>query len=141
MKNHFNDFEVGDISPKWERVTGPMEWNRFAAANDEFYLVHMDDQVAIAAENPEGMFGMGQMRVSYIHNAIRDWLGDEIEVMQVSCRYTAINQKNDNLATTLKVIEKITNEADEKILKLEVDVFRQDGTSTTPGFALVKLPQ
>ena len=38
-------------------------------------------------------------------------------------------------------IEKITNEADEKILKLEVDVFRQDGTSTTPGFALVKLPK
>ena len=139
MKSSFNDFEVGDRSPKWERVTGPMEWNRFAAANDEFYLVHMDDQVAIDAENPEGMFGMGQMRLSYIHNAIRDWLGDEIEVIQVSCRYTAINQKNDTLSTTLKVIEKIINEEDEKILKLEVDVMRQDGTSTTPGFALVKL--
>ena len=57
---------------------------------------------------------------------------------QFACYYQT-NQKNDTLSTTLKGIEKIINEEDERILKLEVDVMRQDGTSTTPGFALVKL--
>ena len=46
------------------------------------------------------------------------------------------NEVNINLSESN---EDFINEEDERILKLEVDVMRQDGTSTTPGFALVKL--
>jgi hypothetical protein len=140
MTINYSELTIGDKSPIWKRKTSFMEWNRFAAANDEFYLVHMDDQVAIKAENSEGAFGMGHMRFSYLHNAIRDWLGDEIEVKELLCRYTAINQKDDELSAELIVTEKFVNTDNENMLKLSVDVYRKDRISTTPGTALIKFP-
>ena len=68
---YFEDVAVGDELPTWSRETGLVHWNRFAAVNDEFYDVHMDDGAARAAENPQGAFGMGMLRFSYLHNLLR----------------------------------------------------------------------
>ena len=132
----FEDIEVGDVGPAFVRTTDIMNWNRYAAVNDEFIYVHMDDDAARAA-GQAGAFGMGNLRWSYVFNAIRAWLGDEVEIREVGVQFRAVNHKNDQLRTYLRVTEKIPEGT---LLRLEVNVVNQDGTGTSPGHAVVALP-
>jgi len=136
---YFEDVEVGDELPAWSRETGLMNWNRFAAVNDEFYDVHMDDDAARAAENAQGAFGMGSLRFSYLHNLLRAWAGEEVEVRELGCRYRAVNQKGDVLTCTGRVTAKRVEDG-AHLVELDLDVRNQDGASTTPAQAVVALP-
>ena len=40
----FEDVEEGFEIPTFERTTDFMHWNRYAAVNDEFVYIHMDDE-------------------------------------------------------------------------------------------------
>ena len=39
-----------------------MTWNRYAAVNDKFVYIHMDDEAGGSALNEQGAFGMGNLR-------------------------------------------------------------------------------
>ena len=66
---------VGEELPVFTRTTGFPVWNRFAAVNDEFVPIHMDDTAGQAAGMP-GAFGMGNLQLAYLHNLVREWLGE-----------------------------------------------------------------
>ena len=51
---YFDDLKVGDAMPNWSRQTSFMNWNRYAAVNDEFVPFHMDDEAGRAAQNEQG---------------------------------------------------------------------------------------
>jgi acyl dehydratase len=136
---YFEDVEVGQQMTPWTRKTDFMNWNRYAAVNDEFVYIHMDDEAGRAAKNEQGAFGMGNLRYAYLLNALRDWAGDEVIIREVGCQYRAINQKNDVLTCVGTIVEKKT-ENGEHLVRLEVDVINQDGRSTTPGHAVLVLP-
>jgi acyl dehydratase len=114
-----------------------MNWNRYAAVNDEFIYLHMDDDAGKGA-GQGGAFGMGNLRWSYVFNAIRAWVGDEAEIREVGIQFRAVNNKNDVLSTRLRVTEKVRE--DGNLLRLEVNVVNQDGQSTSPGHAVVAVP-
>ena len=135
----FDDLAVGDEMPKWSRKTDFMNWNRYAAVNDEFVPFHMDDEAGRAAKNEQGAFGMGNLRYAYIVNALRDWIGDEAVIREVGCQYRVINQKNDVLTVVGKVTEKKV-ENGEHLVTLTTNVVNQNGESTCPGHAVVVLP-
>ena len=88
---YFEDVEVGQQITPWSRKTDFMNWNRYAAVNDEFVYFHMDDEAGRAAKNEQGAFGMGNLRFTYLLNILRDWAGDEAEIRQLGCQYRAIN--------------------------------------------------
>jgi acyl dehydratase len=136
---YFDDVQVGDEMPPWSRTTGFMEWNRYAAVNDEFVPFHMDDEAGRAAKNEKGAFGMGNLRYAYLVNALRDWIGDEAEIREIGCQYRAINQKKDTLTAVGKVIEKSVVNG-ERLVKLEMNVVNQNGEATCPGHAILALP-
>jgi acyl dehydratase len=136
---YFEDIKTGDTIPAWSRKTDFMNWNRYAAVNDEFIYIHMDDAAGRAAANEQGAFGMGNLRFGYILNALRDWLGDETEIRELHCEFRAINQKNDVLTVVGTVKEKKV-EAGENRVYLDIDVVNQTGVKTTPGYAIVVLP-
>lgn len=139
VKIHFEDVEVGDLLPAWSRTTNLMHWNRFAAVNDEFMPFHMDDADGRKAGNPDGAFGMGNLRFAYILNALQDWIGDEAEVREIGCQYRVMNQKGDTLTVLGRVVEKLVVEGEARV-RLEVNVLNQAGEGTCPGHALVVLP-
>ena len=139
VKPYFEDVRVGDELPQWSRKTDFMNWNRYAAVNDEFVPMHMDDEAGRAAQNERGAFGMGNLRYAYIVNALRDWIGDEAEIREVGCQYRAINQKDDVLTVTGKVTDKKTEEGENRVY-LETNVVNQMGEATCPGHAIVVLP-
>ena len=136
---YFEDLAVGDEMPAWSRQTHFMNWNRYAAVNDEFVPFHMDDEAGRAAKNEAGAFGMGNLRYAYIVNALRDWAGDEVEIREVGCQYRAINQKNDVLTVRGTVTERKV-ENGENLVMLETNVVNQDGAATCPGHAVLVLP-
>ncbi len=136
---YWEDVEAGQELPNWSRTTDLMNWNRYAAVNDEFVYIHMDDNAGKAALNEQGAFGMGNLRMAYLHNMLREWAGDEAWIKQVGCQYRAINNKGD-LLTCVAFVKEIKVENGEHQVILEVDVINQNGLSTAPGSAIVVLP-
>jgi len=135
---YFEDVEVGQEIPAFERKTDTMHWNRYAAINEEFVYVHMDDEAGKAAGQGQA-FGMGNLRWAYVLNALRGWIGDEAEVRELSMQFRAINHKNDVLTTQGIVTEKST-ENGENLVRLDINVINQKGDKTAPGHAVVVLP-
>ncbi len=134
----FDEVEVGQELPPWSRTTTFMHWNRYAAANDEFVPFHMEDAAGHEAGGT-GAFGMGNLRHSYLVNAVRDWAGDEAELREVGCQYRAFNYRGDTLTCSGRVVEKRV-EGRVGLVRLELAVTSQDGAVVAPGHALVALP-
>src|SRR6266851_9909119 len=132
---YFEDVEVGEEIPAFERQTAFMQWNRYAAVNDEFVPIHMDDEAGQSA-GQGGAFGMGNLRWAYVLNALRAWIGDEAEIREIALQFRAINHKNDVLRTSGVVTEK-RQEDGENIVVLEVNVLNQNDEKTAPGRAEV----
>jgi acyl dehydratase len=129
---------VGAKMPPWSRSTHLAEWNRFAAVNDEFIPIHMDDEAAQAAGNPQGAFGMGNLRFAYMANALRDWFGEDTDIREIGCQFRRINQKGDVLSVLGEVIA-VAHIDGELEVELKLDVVNQAGESTSPGRAVVRL--
>lgn len=136
---HYEDVNVGDQIPVWSRTTDFMNWNRYAAVNDEFVYIHMDDEAGRAALNERGAFGMGNLRYTYMLDALRDWIGDEAVIREVGVQFRAINQKHDTLTVTGKVTDKRVEDGEHRVY-LDMNVVNQDGQPTCPGHAIVVLP-
>ena len=134
----FEDVEVGEEISVFARKTDFMNWNRFAAVNDEYVYVHMDDEAGKAA-GQGGAFGMGNIRWTYLLNALRAWAGDEAEIREMSIQFRGINHKNDVLTTYGEVTEK-RDEDGERCVVIALDVLNQRGEKTAPGRAVVCLP-
>jgi acyl dehydratase len=125
---------AGDELPTFVRTTGLGNWNRYAAVNDEFIDIHMDPEAAVAVGMP-GVFGMGNLRIAYLHNLLRDWLGVAGDIAEFSCEFRGLNLKGDTLTCTGTV----TGVAAEHpaTATVELGVRNQDGVDTTPGRATV----
>lgn len=136
---YFEDVKVGDEVPAWSRQTDFMNWNRYAAVNDEFVYIHMDDEAGRKALNEQGAFGMGNLRYTYMLNALRDWIGDEAQIRECGVQFRAINQKNDILTVTGKVTDKKVEDGENRVY-LEMNVVNQKGEPTCPGHAVLVLP-
>jgi acyl dehydratase len=135
---YWEDVNIGDEVPPFSRTTGFMNWNRFAAVNDEFISIHMDDEMARAMGQP-GAIGMGNLRWSYLLNALRDWAGEDAEIVELGVQFRGTNLKNDTLSTHAVVTEKKT-EHGKNLVVLDIDIHNQNDESTTPGHATIALP-
>ena len=127
---------VGDEIPPFVRTTGFGNWNRFAAVNDEFIPIHMDDAEAVKVGQPAA-FGMGNLRVSYLHNALESWLGGAGGITEVSAQFRGLNFKGDTLTAGGRItsVEPMGDGA--TVVQLSMSVANQDGVDTTPATATV----
>ncbi len=57
-KVYYEDVEIGQEIPVFVHETDFMNWNRYAAVNDEFVYIHMDDEAGKAA-GQGAAFGIG----------------------------------------------------------------------------------
>jgi acyl dehydratase len=113
----------GDELPPFVRTTGFAEWNRFAAVNDEFVPIHMDDTAGQSAGLP-GAIGMGLLQVSYLHNALRAWLDGRGRITSFKCRFSGVNLKDSEVTASGKVTG--VSESDGKVLA-ELEIWTVDG--------------
>ncbi len=135
----FDEVKDGQALPPFQRVTDFMHWNRYAAVNDEFVYIHMDDEMARKIGQPAA-FGMGNLQVSYIHNLLRQWIGDDGWIKQFSCQFRGMNFKNDTVTAKGTVIKKYVDKG-ERLVDLEVWTENQKGEKLCPAKATVALAQ
>ena len=129
---------VGEEIPAFVRRTGFENWNRYAAVNDEFVPIHMDDEAGRAAGQP-GAFGMGNLQFAYLHAMLRQWLGADATIVKASCSFRALNLK-DMTVTARGVVTAIREDGDGRTLAdLDVWTESEDGRKLAPGTATVVL--
>ncbi len=128
---------VGDEIPPFVRTTDLAHWNRYAAVNDEFIPIHMDPGAARAAGQPD-VFGMGNLRISYLHNGLHQWLAGAGEIVDFRCEFRGLNFKGDRLVSRGSVTRK-EEVRGARLVHLELAVENQEGKDTAPGRATVLL--
>jgi acyl dehydratase len=131
-----NAVEVGQAIPEVVRETGLDNWNRFAAVNDEFVPIHMDDAAGQAAGYPSA-FGMGNLQWSYLHNVVRQWAGENATIVKVTCTFRGANTKGQTV-TAGGVVRAVTRQGDHAEVELDIWTKNQDGVALAPGTATVR---
>jgi acyl dehydratase len=129
------DIKVGDELPTFERTTGFHNWNRYAAVNDEFVPIHMDDDAGRAAGYPSA-FGMGNLQWAYLHNLLRQWIGDEGDILSLNCQFRSANVKGQTV-TAHGTVTAVRDDGNRRIVDLDVWTEEQNGTKLAPGRATV----
>jgi acyl dehydratase len=132
---------LGELAPGLEiptlqRQPGFPHWNRYAAVNDEFVPIHMDDEAGRAAGYPTA-FGMGNLQWAYLHNLLDSWLGENGRVTALSCQFRAPNTKGQTVTAHGRITE-VRPTADGEV-QIELDIWTddQDGNQLAPGKATV----
>ena len=123
--------------PPFERIVGLHNWNRYAAVNDEFVDIHMDDDAGRDAGYP-GAFGMGNLQWSYLHNLMRAWVGDDGRIVRLACQFRGPMLKG-SVVRARGVITAVRTEGSETLVDL--DLWTEDGAGhrMVPGRATVAL--
>ena len=134
-KPAFAALQVGDEIPPFRRTTDLAHWNRYAAVNYEFIPLHMDAEAARAVGQKD-VFGMGNLRISYLHNGLYDWLGGAGDIVDFQCEFRGLNFKGDALSSRATITGK-DERSDRKLLSFDLAVENQDGKNTAPGKATV----
>ncbi len=130
---------VGTELPVFVRTTGFHNWNRYAAVNDEFVPIHMDDDAGRAQGFP-GAFGMGNLMWSYLHNLVRDWMGDDGRIVKVGCSFRAPNLRGMTVEAR-GTVTAVRDDNGERLVDLELVVVDHDNPDTVlvPATATVAL--
>jgi acyl dehydratase len=129
---------VGAEIPPLVRETGLANWNRYAAVNDEFVPIHMDDEAGRAAGYPTA-FGMGNLQWAYLHDVLRQWVGEDGRILAVRCQFRAANTKGMTVTARGVVTAVRPTGAGAAEVDLEVWTEDQDGNKLAPGTATVAL--
>ena len=132
----FGDVKVGDIVTPFVRKTELLNFNRFAAVNDEFVPVHMDEKAAIENGFPK-LYGMGALRTALLHVMLREWAGDEADLLRVSIQHRGINFRDDVL-TFSGIIIALSEE--DRTVDVAVESRTENGELSAKGSATVRLP-
>ena len=130
--------EVGTEIPPFVRQPGFHHWNRYAAVNDEFVPIHMDDEAGRAAGYPSA-FGQGNLQWSYLHNVLRQWLGDDGTIERLSCTFRGANVK-DQTVTARGRITAVSEREGRRVVELDVWTENEAGAPLAPGTARVSIP-
>jgi acyl dehydratase len=125
--------ELGDFS----RDTGFANWNRYAAVNNEFIPIHMDDEAGRAAGYPTA-FGMGNLTFAYLHNALRQWFGPEVTIEEVAVQFRSAITRGNELSVSA-VVTAVDDDPTGRRIALDVLAGDRDGARIAVGTAAVRL--
>jgi hypothetical protein len=126
----------GDELPRFVReTTGFHHWNRYAAVNDEYAIIHMDDDAGREAGYASA-FGMGNLQWAYLHNLLRQWLGEDGRILSIACQFRGANMKGQTVTAHGRV-EAVHDAPDGTRVELEVWTQSQSGQRLAVGRALV----
>ena len=131
-------FNVGDTFPPFTRDSGFAYWNRYAAVNDEFIPIHMDDESGRAAGYPTA-FGMGNLTWAYLHVALHQWFGEDARVAAVGSQFRSAVTRGKRVVISGQVTAVRPAAGDDALdeVDLALRAEDQDGALLAPGTATV----
>ena len=132
------EIKVGDELPVFVRQPGFHNWNRYAAVNDEFVPIHMDDEAGRAAGYPSA-FGQGNLQWAYLHDVVRQWMGDDGRIERMACSFRGANVKGQTVTARGRVTA-VAEDGGRRVVDLEVWTENDSGERLAPGTARVSFP-
>jgi acyl dehydratase len=141
----WDNVEVGMEIPPYQRVVTLMELNRYAGANDEFVLIHMDRDYSQKVARLPDVIVMGNLKYAYLANMMTNWIGEDGTLRKLSAQYRGMDIPGPALSTEPTMIckGKVTNkyvQDGDHYVECEVWTETGEGQVTTPGSATVILP-
>lgn len=134
----WEDVSEGQEVPPFSREVTYMELNRFAGANDEYVLIHMDAEYAKNTAKLPDVIVMGNLKLAYIANMLEDWIGEDGWLQKLGVDYRKMDVVHSTLTAKGKVAKKSVEDG-KHLVELDVWIENPDGV-TTPGHATVALP-
>jgi len=133
------DITVGQELTPFAREAGFPAWNRYAAVNDEFIPIHMDDTSGREA-GYSGAFGMGNLQWAYLHVLLREFLaGTGGRIVKLHCQFRGASEQHHTV-TASGVVTGVREEDGAHVVDLDVWTEIEDGTKLAPGTATVRIP-
>ena len=132
------NIEIGAEIATFVRQPGLHHWNRFAAVNDEFVPIHMDDEAGRAAGYPSA-FGQGILQWSYLHDVVRQWMGDDGTIERITCSFRGANVKGQTVTAHGRVTG-VVEQGGRRVVELDVWTENDAGEPLAPGTARVSFP-
>jgi len=129
---------VGAELPTRTWTAGFEVWNRFAAVNDEFVPIHMDDEAGRAA-GYDGAFGMGYLQWSWAHDVLRDFVGECGRIDRVQGSFRAPTIKGARVTASGRV-SAVSTDGNRLVVDVDVWTRTDDGVVLLPGTASVSFP-
>jgi acyl dehydratase len=142
---YWDDVEVGTEIPPYKKAVTLMELNRFAGANEEFVLIHMDRDYSRNVAHLPDVIVMGNLKYAYLANMMTSWIGEGGTLKRLSAQYRGMDIPGPALSTepTMickgRVTKKYAQDGDHYI-ECEVWTENKEGQITTPGSAIAVLP-
>ena len=141
----WDDIEVGTEIPAYQKAVTLMELNRYAGANDEFVLIHMDRDYSQKVARLPDVIVMGNLKYAYLANMMTDWIGEDGTLKRLSAQYRGMDIPGPALSTEPTMICKgrVTKkyvQDDDHYIECEVWTETNEGQVTTPGSATAILP-
>ena len=142
----WDDVEIGMEIPPYQRVVTLMELNRFAGANDEFVLIHMDRDYSRNVSRLPDVIVMGNLKYAYLANMMTNWIGEGGTLKRLSAQFRGMDIPGPALSAEPTMICKgrVTNKYvrdGDHYVECEVRTETREGQITTPGTAIVILPK
>jgi hypothetical protein len=133
------DITVGQELTPFAREAGFPAWNRYAAVNDEFIPIHMDDTAGREA-GYSGAFGMGNLQWAYLHNLLRGFLaGTGGRIVKLHCQFRGASEQHHTV-TARGVVTGVRKADGAQVVDLDVWTEIENGTKLAPGTATVSIP-
>lgn len=126
---------VGQELPAITWTPGFDVWNRFAAVNDEFVPIHMDDDAGRKAGFPAAI-GMGYLQWSWVHDVLREFVGDHGRIQRVQGSFRAPSGKGVEVTAGGRVTS-VAEVDGRTVCELEVWTRAADGAALLPATATV----
>ena len=95
----WEDVEVGMEIPPYAKAVSLMELNRFAGANDEFVLIHMDRDYAQNVARIPDIIVMGNLKYVYLSNMMNGWIGENGTLKRLKAQYRGMDIPGPALGT------------------------------------------
>lgn len=130
------DLTVGTQLPPFTRKASFDAWNRYAAVNDEFVSIHMDDEAGREAGFP-GAIGMGNLSFAYLHCLLREWMPHGARIGRIDVNYRQPSLRGGTVIARGTIAE-VNEAADGVEVAVDLVVEDESGKALLNGRAIVK---
>jgi len=137
-QRYFEDIEEGSEVPTLRKDPTSQQLVKYAGASGDFYQIHYDVNFAKNNGLPDIILH-GALKNAFLGQLMTDYVGFDGTLKKLSCQYRAMDIPGTPVFAKGTVVKKYVEE-NENIVECEIWLENEEGQKTTPGYAIVSLP-
>ncbi|MBI2853616.1 MAG: acyl dehydratase [Chloroflexi bacterium] len=132
------DVCIGMEVPMITKTPTPVQLVKWAGASGDYNPIHYNHFAALAQKLP-GIIVHGKLKTSYLCQMLTDWIGDQGNVVKISCQHRGMDVPDHQLKIGGRVTGVFQKDG-QNLVECEIWVENDKGQKTVPGAATVSLP-